>query len=266
MTRFRYRRPGSLAEAAAMFADAADPRYLAGGQTLLPTIRQRLAAPSDLIDLSRLSALRGIREEGGRIVIAAGENHAGLAAAPLVRATIPALAELAGSIGDLAVRNLGTLGGSVANNDPAADYPAALLALDATVVTDRREFAAEAFLAGLFATVLAEGEIVTAVAFRRPEAAAYRKLRNPASRYPMAGVFVARFPGGGVRVGVTGAGNDGAFRAAAIEAALAGSFSVEAIARIEADPGAMLADIHAPADYRAAMVGVMARRAVAAIA
>jgi carbon-monoxide dehydrogenase medium subunit len=261
----RYHKPVSLAEAAALFAGAAEARYLSGGQTLIPTMKQRLAAPSDVIDLSAIADLKGIAATGDEVSIGAASTHAEVHAAPAVREVLPALAELAGTIGDPAVREMGTIGGSLANNDPAADYPAAVLALGATVHTDKRTLAAEEFFAGLFATALDEGEIVTRVTFPVPATAAYRKFRNPASRYAAAGVFVARMRDGAVRVGVTGAGSNGVFRAVAIEQALAQSWSPAAIDAVTIDPAGMLSDIHASAAYRANLVKVMARRAVAAI-
>lgn len=260
----RYHRPSTLAEAAALFN--ADARYLSGGQTLLPVMKQRLAAPADLIDIARLGELRGISAIPGGVSIGAAMTHAEVQTSETVRGAIPALAALAGTIGDPAVRNVGTIGGSLANNDPAADYPAAVLALGATVVTDRRTIAAADFFAGLFATALEEGEIVTRVDFPAPAVAAYAKFPNPASRYPMAGVFVARMKDGSVRVAVTGAGAGGVFRATEMEQALAGSWSPEALDGIAVDPAGMLSDIHATAAYRANLVKVMAKRAVAAAA
>ena len=261
-----YHRATSLADAAERLAASDDGRLLAGGHTLIPTMKQRLAAPSDLIDISGLSELKGISRAGDVLTIGAATCHADVAASGEVRGAVPALAELAGEIGDPAVRNRGTLGGSVANNDPAADYPAAVLALDGTIVTNSREIAAADFFAGLFETALAEHEIVTAVRFAVPERAAYRRFPNPASRYPMAAAFVARFADGGVRVGVTGASQDGAYRWAQAEAALAANFDAGALAGLAVDEASMLADIHGSAAYRANLVAVMTRRAVAAIA
>ncbi len=261
----RYHRPATLAEASALFAEADDGRYLAGGQTLIPVMKQRLAAPSDVIDIARLEELQGVSRGNGTVVIGAGATHAEVHISAEVRQSIPALAALAGGIGDPAVRQMGTLGGSLANNDPAADYPAALLALGATIHTDRREIAAEEFFTGLFETTLDDGEVVVQVAFPVPARAAYRKFPNPASRYAMAGVFLARFGETKVRTGVTGAGNEGAYRAAAIEQALSAKFDPAALEAVEIDPAGMLADIHGSADYRANLVRVMAKRAVAAI-
>jgi carbon-monoxide dehydrogenase medium subunit len=261
----RYHRPASLAEATALFSGAAEARYLSGGQTLIPTMKQRLAGPSDLIDIARLPDLRGIEATASGVSIGAAMTHAEVAASAVVRQAIPGLAGLAGVIGDPAVRQMGTLGGSIANNDPAADYPAALLALGATVHTDRRAIAAADFFTGLFATALADGEIVVKVDFPAPLKSAYEKFRNPASRYAMAGAFVARMKDGSVRVGIAGAGDTGAFRATAMEDALAKSWSPAAVDGVAVDEAAMLADIHAGAAYRANLVKVMVRRAVAAI-
>jgi aerobic carbon-monoxide dehydrogenase medium subunit len=257
-----YHRPTSLSEALSLFSTASDPAYLAGGHTLLPAMKQRLAAHSDLIDLRHLAELKGIERTAEAVTIGAGMTHAEVANAQEARDTIPALALLAGSIGDAQVRHLGTIGGSVANNDPAADYPAAVLALAGTIHTDRREIAADDFFAGLYETALEPGEIVTKVTFRIPESAGYGKFRNPASRYPMAAVFVARHGGGAVRVAVTGAGSDGVYRATDMEERLTQNFAADALRDIEVDPGRMMSDIHGSAEYRANLVAVMARRAV----
>ena len=262
----RYHQAESLAEAAALFAAAAEARYLSGGQTLIPTMKQRLAAPTDVVDISRIAELKGIAATPDEVTIGAAMTHAAVHASAAVRQAIPALADLAGMIGDPAVRELGTLGGSLANNDPAADYPAAVLALGATVHTSKRTLAAADFFTGLFSTALDEGEIVTRVTFPVPATAAYQKFRNPASRYAMAGVFVARTKDGGCRVGVTGAGSNGVFRAEAIEQALAASWSPAAVEPVVIDPADMLSDIHGSAAYRANLVTVMAKRAVAAAA
>ena len=261
----RYHKPQSLVEALALFAKAAEGRYLSGGQTLIPTMKQRLAAPSDVVDVTGIAELKGISASAGEVVIGAASTHAEVNRSDAVREAIPALAELAGMIGDPAVREMGTIGGSLANNDPAADYPAAVLALGAAIHTNRRTLAAEDFFAGLFTTALEEGEIVTRVAFPVPAAAAYRKFRNPASRYAMTGVFIARMADGAVRVGVTGAGANGVFRAEAIEQALTTSWSPSVIEEVEIDPADMLSDIHASSAYRANLVKVMAKRAVTAL-
>jgi carbon-monoxide dehydrogenase medium subunit len=259
-----YHRPKSVSDAAAAFSGASDARYLAGGQTLIPTMKQRLAAPSDVIDVTKLPELKGISVSGDTVTIGAATTHAEVATSDAVRKAIPALADLAGMIGDPAVRHRGTIGGSVANNDPAADYPAALLALGATVHTNKRTLPADAFFTGLFSTALSDGEIITKVTFPVPAKAGYAKFRNPASRYAMAGVFVAKMKDGSVRAGVTGASQKGVFRAAAIEKALAGSWSGDALAGIVIDAADMLSDIHGSAAYRANLVKVMAKRAVAA--
>ena len=263
MYEFEYHKPSSVADAVAAVKGASDGSFMAGGQTLIPTLKQRLASPSDVIDLRGIAELSGIRQDGNDIVIGAMTTHAAVAASDVVRQAIPALADLADGIGDPQVRNCGTIGGSVANNDPAADYPAALLGLGATVCTDRREIAADDFFTGMFETALDEGEIVTSVRFPAPETAAYVKFPNPASRYAIVGVFVARTTGGGVRVAVTGAAGC-VYRETAMEAALEGNFSAAALDGMTASADDLNEDIHASAEYRAHLVGVMARRAVAA--
>ncbi|MFW6077353.1 MAG: FAD binding domain-containing protein [Hyphomicrobiales bacterium] len=262
MEDFNYHRPSSVADAVKLLKGAPEAKLLAGGMTIIPTMKQRLAAPSDVIDLSGL-ALSGVTADGGTLTIQACTTHADVAANETVRQTIPALADLAAHIGDPHVRNRGTIGGSVANNDPAADYPAALVALKATVVTDKREVPAEEFFTAMFETALADDEIVTAIKFQAPRRAGYAKFPNPASRYAMAGVFVADFGSGEVRVAVTGAG-DKVFRVEAMEQALANDFSAEAVAGITVPADACLSDMHASAEYRAHLVNVMAKRAVAA--
>jgi len=261
MRSFAYHQPGSVSEAAALLNASADSRPLAGGMTLLPTIKQRLAAPDALIDLSKVPDLAGVSEHGSGLTIGAMTRHADVAKSPLARARIPVLAALAADIGDPAVRNRGTLGGSVANNDPAADYPAAVLGLDATVVTNKREIAADKFFVGLFETALGLGEIVIAIHFPAPLAAGYAKFKAPASRYALVGVFVARMKDG-VRVAVTGAG-PGVFRVASMEEALAKRFDPTAIAAIRIDADGLNSDMHAEAAYRAHLVTIMAKRAVA---
>jgi carbon-monoxide dehydrogenase medium subunit len=262
-----FHRAGDLAEASRLFAEAQDEaRYLAGGQTLIPTMKQRLAAPSDLVGISQIAKLKGISVGAEMVTIGAAVTHAEVATSSEVKDAIAALSDLAGRIGDPAVRHRGTIGGSLANNDPAADYPAAVLGLGATVHTDKRTLAAEDFFTGLFSTALEDSEIITKVAFPVPEKAAYMKFANPASRYAMAGVFVARMKDGSVRVGVTGAGQGGVFRATDMEKALSSSWSPDALADIVVDPAEMLSDLHGSADYRANLVKVMARRAVQAIA
>jgi carbon-monoxide dehydrogenase medium subunit len=259
---FAYRRASSVADAEAALASSPEAKLLAGGQTLIATMKQRLASPSLLVDIARLDELRFIRREGTALAIGAGSRHADVATSTVVRDNIAALGHLAGTIGDPAVRHRGTLGGSLANNDPASDYPAAVLALAATITTNKRAIAADDFFQGMFATALEDSEIVTQVSFPVPEKAAYAKFPNPASRYALAGVFVAQ-SASGVRVAVTGAG-PGVFRVAEMEAALAKSFLPEAIAGIAVAADDLNSDIHASAEYRAHLIGVMARRAVAA--
>ena len=259
---FKYARAKSLAEAANTMKAAADGRLLAGGQTLIPVLKQRLATPSDVVDLAGIPDLAGIKAGPQSISIGAMTRHADVAASAEVRRLIPALAELAGGIGDPHVRNRGTIGGSLANNDPAADYPAAVLGLGASITTDRRTIAADDFFNGLFTTALADGEIITAVAFPVPERAGYMKFPHPASRYCLVGVMVSK-GAQGVRVAVTGAGQQGVFRAKEFEASLAKNFAASAIEDIAIPTENMLADMQAGAEYRAHLVGVMARRAIA---
>lgn len=259
---FGYHRPASVADAAAALKQASDGKLVAGGMTLIPTLKQRLAQPSDVVDLGAIAELKGISEKDGALVIGAMTPHAEVAASDLVMAKIPALAHLAEGIGDAQVRNRGTIGGSIANNDPAADYPAACLGLGATIHTNQRTIAADDFFRGMFETALEESEIVTAVSFPVPEKAGYSKFPNPASRYAIVGVFVAK-TGGGVRVAVTGAGPC-VFREKAIEQALGGNFSADAVSGISADAANLNSDIHASAEYRAHLIGVMAKRAVKA--
>jgi carbon-monoxide dehydrogenase medium subunit len=259
-----YHRASSVDEAVKLMGAAAEGKYLSGGMTLIPTMKQRLAAPTDLVDLRHIAEMKGIAVDGRSVRIGAATTHEEVAASAAIAAVCPALCGLASRIGDPHVRHMGTIGGSIANNDPAADYPAAMLALDATIVTDRREIKAGDFFTGLFETALENGEIVTAVRFEAPVKAAYQKFANPASRYAMAGVFVARRDDGAVRVAVTGAGADGVFRHPGIEAALAANWSPDAVANVTIDASALLSDLHASAAYRANLVKVMAKRAVAA--
>ncbi len=256
-----YHRAKSAADAATKLGGAEDGKYLSGGQTLLPTMKARLAAPSDLVDLTTIDGMSGISVAGNTVTIGAGTTHAEVAASKDVAAAIPALAALASHIGDPAVRNRGTIGGSIANNDPAADYPAACLGLGATIVTDSREIAADDFFTGMFETALGENEIVMGVKFPKASKAAYEKFPNPASRYAMVGVFAAQ-AADGVRVAVTGAGNDGVFRHKGMEAALS-DWSAGALDGVPTPAGSMIADIHGTSEYRAHLVGVMAKRAVA---
>lgn len=258
-----YHKASSASEASSLLSGAEDGTLLAGGQTLIPTMKQRLAAPTDLIDISGASDMQGITVSGSTVTIGAMTTHAEVAGSAELRAACPSICDLAAHIGDPAVRHRGTLGGSVANNDPAADYPAAMLALGATIKTNNREIAADDFFQGMFTTALDEGEIITSVSFEAPAKGAYAKFPNPASRYAMCGVFVAE-GAGGIRVAVTGAGNDGVFRSSDMEAALSSNFSAEALDGISVDAGGMLADIHGDAAYRANLVKVMAKRAVAA--
>ncbi len=260
----KYHRASSVAEASSLLSSAEEGKLLAGGQTLIPTMKQHLAAPSDVIDLRHVDELKGISVSGGTVRIGAATTHAEVAASDQVRDACPALADLASHIGDPHVRHMGTIGGSVANNDPAADYPAALMALDATIHTDRRDIAAADYFVGLFETALEEGEIITAVSFETTSKAAYRKFPNPASLYAMAGVFVAQ-TGQGARVAVTGAGSDGVFRSADMERALDADFSAAALDGVEIDAGGMLSDLHGSSEYRANIVKVMAKRAVEAV-
>jgi len=256
---FAFHRPSTVADAVALLADP-EARPISGGQTLLPALKHRLNRPTALVDLSGIAELRGIRREDGEVVIGAMTRHREVQHDPTVSAAIPALSRMAGILGDTQVRNLGTMGGSLANNDPAADYPAAALALGATMVTDRRRIEADSYFQGMFATALEPDELLVAIRFPVPERAGYSKMRNPASRYVMAGVFVARGPKG-VRVVVNGAG-PGVFRQAEMEAALSADWSPEALDGIRQSPEALNADIHGSAEYRAHLVSVMARRAV----
>jgi len=265
MYAFNYQRPKSLREAAQALAATAGAKILAGGQTLLPTMKQRLAQPECLIDLSAVAELQRIALSGNALTIGAMVTHAAVAESVEVRKALPALAALAEEIGDPHVRNCGTIGGSLANNDPAADYPAAVLALDATIETSKRTIAADDFFKGLFTTALQSDEIVTQVNFPLPAKFAYAKFPNPASRYALVGVGVAQ-RGGDVRVAVTGAGSSGVFRVPAMEAALKANFSAKALDGISVSPANLATDLHADAAYRAHLIGVMAKRAVAALA
>jgi aerobic carbon-monoxide dehydrogenase medium subunit len=262
MYAFTYHRPTSVRQAANLLSKAEEAKILAGGHTLLPTMKMRLAAPQSLIDLSQCTELRGIERSPRSVTIGAMTKHAEVAESADVKEAIPALAELAEMIGDPAVRHRGTIGGSVANNDPAADYPAACLALGATVVTNKRKIAADDFFKGLFETALEEDEIVTRVTFPIPQKAAYMKFRNPASRYALVGVFVAK-RGSEIRVAVTGAGSNGVFRWAEAEEALKKRFAAKSLDGLSASSASLNSDIHADAQYRAHLIGVMARRAVA---
>jgi aerobic carbon-monoxide dehydrogenase medium subunit len=261
MYTFEYLKPASLAEAAALLGTHAEAKAMSGGMTLIPTLKQRLAQPSHLVDIGGLAELQGISRDGATLLIGAGTTHASVSRSSVVRESIPALAALAEQIGDPAVRNRGTMGGSLANNDPAADYPSAALALGATIVTHKREIAADDFFQGMFTTALDEGELVTKIRFPIPKRAAYAKFPHPASGYAMTGVFVAETQHG-VRVAVTGAGA-GVFRWAQAEDALSKAFSVASLATLKHPADGLNEDIHAPAAYRANLIDVMARRAVA---
>jgi aerobic carbon-monoxide dehydrogenase medium subunit len=257
-----YLRATSLAEAENLLRNNPEAKLISGGQTLVPTLRQRLARPSHVVDIAHLAELRGLSQEGDRVVIGATTTHAEVAASDLVRGKIPGLADLAGLIGDPPVRHLGTIGGSIANNDPAADYPAAVLALNATVQTSKRTIAADDFFTGLFETALDSGEIVLRVSFPVPRRSAYEKFHQSASRFALVGVFVAVLADGSIRVAVTGAGSC-VFRATSIEAALAGSFTPEAAESASISAEGLNSDIHGSAEFRAHLVPVLAGRAVA---
>lgn len=258
---FEFHRPATVRKAASLAAKE-DAKLMAGGQTLIPTMKQRLAAPSAVIDLSGVDGLSGIAKKGRIIEVGAMTRHADVASNADVRENLPALADLAGNIGDPHVRNMGTLGGSIANNDPAADYPGACVGLGATIVTNKRRIAADEFFTGMFETALEDGEIITKVRFPIPRKAAYAKFDNPASRYALVGVFVSK-RGSEIRVAVTGAAPC-VFRVPEMEAALARRFSAKSLDGVTVDADGLNDDIHASSDYRAHLVGVMARRAVAA--
>ncbi|HEX2944258.1 MAG TPA: xanthine dehydrogenase family protein subunit M [Rhodopila sp.] len=258
---FAYQKPGSLAEAVKVLSDDMEAKALAGGQTFIPVLKQRLNKPSTVVDLSKLG-LSGISVSGNTVTIGAMTTHATIASSPEIKAKIPGLQHQASLIGDEAVRHRGTMGGSLANNDPAACYPSAVLALGGTIKTDRREIKADDYFQGMFTTALEPGEIITSISLPIPEKSAYEKFRNPASRYAIVGVFVAKFPTG-VRLAITGAGQDGVFRHTEMEKALSANFSPDAIAGIVTPPDGLNSDIHASAEYRAHLIGVVAKRAVA---
>ena len=262
MYEFNYHKASSIADAAAFLARNADAKLLAGGQTLIAAMKLRLAAPPDLVDLGAIAELRGIKVEGGTLSVGAMASHAAVAASKEVTQSIPALAALAATIGDRMVRNMGTIGGSVANNDPAADYPAGVLGLGATVNTNKRKIAADQFFKGMYETALDPGEIITSIGFPVPKRAGYAKFKNPASRYAIVGVFVSE-GGSGVRVAVTGAGPS-VFRVPEMEKALTAKFSPDAVATIKATASGLNSDIHASSEYRAHLITVMAKRAVQA--
>jgi len=262
MRAFDYHRPKSLKEATALLRKVENAKFLAGGQSLIPSLKLRLSSPAALVDLGAIEEVRGIKLEGGTLTIGALATHAEVAASKDVALGIPALARLAEGIGDRQVRNQGTIGGAIAHNDPAADYPAAVLGLGATIHTSKRAIAADKFFTGTFATALKPGEIITSVSFPLPKRAAYVKFRQPASRFAMVGIFVSETLGN-VRVAVTGAGAC-VFRAKSMEKRLTEKFAPDAIARVKTAPDDLVADIHASAEYRAHLVGVIAQRAVEA--
>ncbi|WP_118138067.1 xanthine dehydrogenase family protein subunit M [Oceanicella sp. SM1341] len=258
---FEFVKPASVADALAALSDE-DAKPLSGGQTLLPTMKQRLAMPTKLVSLAGMAELIGVSAEGGVLTVKGATPHAKVAAEATA---YPALAALASHIGDPAVRNRGTIGGSLANNDPSACYPAAALASGATIVTTAREIPADEYFQGMFTTALEEHEIITAVKFPIPEAANYQKFVQPASRFALVGVFVAKFATG-VRVAVTGASEEGVFRWTEAEEALSSSFTPDAVASLKAPAEGMIGDIHGTPEYRAHLIGVMTKRAVAAAA
>ena len=258
-----YHRPSSVSEAVSLLTNSSDAKILAGGHTLIPTMKQRLASPSDVIDIRHIGEIQGIDVDQDAVKIGAGVPHAKVASSSEIQNAIPALSELASLIGDPHVRHMGTIGGSLANNDPTADYPAAVLGLGATITTNERQIIADDFFKGLFETALNENEVITEISFPIPEKASYKKFPNPASRYAMAGVFVAKCSDGSVRVAVTGAGNNGVFRHTEMENALKSNWSEDAVRNIAVNASDMTADIHGSSEYRANLVSVMARRAVA---
>jgi carbon-monoxide dehydrogenase medium subunit len=260
MQAFAFHAPSSVA-AAIQAGTGVDAKYIAGGQTLLQSMKLGLAAPEALVSVTGIAGLAGITVANGVVKIGAATTHATVAASAEVQKAIPALAELAGKIGDRAVRNLGTIGGSLANDDPAACYPAAVLGLGATVHTDRRDIPADSFFQGLFTTALADGEMITAVSFPIPAKAGWQKFKQPASRFSLVGVFVSQGPAG-TRLAVTGAGSGGVFRASALEAKLAASWSAAALAGATVDAGNLISDLHGSAEYRAALIPVLSARAV----
>ena len=263
MHAFEYHRPSTTKDALALGAQKPEGRYLAGGQSLVQAMKLRLSSPSDLIDLGTIGDLKALSADGGSVTVGAMVRHAEVAASPAVQKAIPALAQLAGIIGDRQVRHMGTIGGSLANSDPAADYPAAVLGLGATITTSKRKIEADKYFKGLFETALEPGELITSVSFPVPKRAAYMKFKNPASRFALVGVFVADFGGGKVRVAVTGAGAC-AFRQAEMEKALSAKFAPDAVANIKVKQDGLNNDLHASPEYRAHLITVMAKRAVEA--
>lgn len=259
-----YHRPSSVDEAAALFAKGSDAKYLAGGHTLLPVMKQRLASPSDVIDLGKIKELVGIELSADALTIKAATTYFDIMQSNDAKKAIPAIVHLTSVLGDPQVRYRGTIGGSIANNDPAADFPAAVLALGATVKTNKRAIAADDFFKGLFATALADGEIITAVSFPIPAKAGYSKMRHPASRFALTGVFVAKTQSGDVRVAATGASQNGVMRVPAIEDALKANWSPAALDGVNLSTDGLLTDIHGSSAYRANLIKVMAQRAVTA--
>src|SRR5438034_2316319 len=264
MYEFKYHRPATVRQAANLLVKNEDAKVIAGGHTLLPVMKQRLASPPHLVDLSHIEGLDSIEMKGRSLVIGATAKHADVAASAIVGETIPALAELAGMIGDPAVRHKGTIGGSLANNDPTADYPAAVMALGATIKTNTRSISADDYFQGLFTTALGEGELITAVSFPVAAKAGYAKFPHPASRFALTGVFVAKSKSGDVRVAVTGASQTGVMRVAALEAALKANWSAGALDGVTISADGLMSDIHGTSDYRANLIKVMAQRAVTA--
>jgi carbon-monoxide dehydrogenase medium subunit len=264
MYELNYHRASSVDEAVKLIAGKPEGKFVSGGMTLIATMKQRLAAPSDLVDLRHIDSMKGIKVDGRKVTIGGATTHAEVASSAAIRSVLPAFCELAGLIGDPHVRHMGTIGGSIANNDPAADYPAAMLALNATIMTSKRQLPADQFFTGLFETALEDGEIVTGVSFDAPEKAGYAKFRNPASRYGITSVLVTK-SGGTVRVGIAGAGSNGAFRHGGLEAALSANWSPDAAMGVHVDANGLLSDLHASAEYRANLIKVMTKRAVAAV-
>jgi aerobic carbon-monoxide dehydrogenase medium subunit len=257
-----YHRASSVDEAVALYGKGSDPKFLAGGHTLLPVMKQRLTAPSDVIDIAKIPGLIGIETSGDTLTIKAATTYYDILSNADVKRTIPAIAHLTSVLGDPAVRYRGTIGGSVATNDPAADYPAAVLALNATVKTNKREIPADQFFKGLFMTALEDNEIITAISFPVPEKAGYSKMRNPASRFALTGVFVAKLKSGEIRVAATGASQNGVMRVPVIEDALKSNWSSSALDGIKVSDDGLIEDIHGTSDYRANLIKVMAQRAV----
>jgi carbon-monoxide dehydrogenase medium subunit len=259
-----YHRPSSVDEAAALFAKGSDSKYLAGGHTLIPVMKQRLTSPSDVIDLARIKELVGIELSADALNIKAATTYFDILRSADARKGIPAIVHLTSVLGDPQVRYRGTIGGSIANNDPAADFPAAVLALGATVKTNKRSIAADDFFKGLFATALDDGEIITSISFPIPAKAGYSKMRHPASRFALTGVFVAKTKSGDVRVAATGASQNGVMRVPAIEAALKANWSSAGLDNVTISADGLLTDIHGSSSYRANLIKVMAQRAVTA--